>query len=314
MTKAQLQQDNVAIDGHSLLTDSKHEDVLYNPQRKPTSSDFHSTSPNIDTRDIPARYVVFVGCIFFLIIGRFTVPTNDPTCIIDKMMDSLKDVNAYILANPSVRDAMQITCSFFMDTMTLATLFYWIYRGNGGRLIIATALFYSTRALIQMIFYMPFPEGYWWYDPGLPSLVVPYGKGSDFFFSGHAGFVVICGAEWWKNNNPYMVTFIALGGLYTMFVLVVFRIHYSIDVFAGVIVAHWCFLVVDQNKEKLDSLIHIIYTKIKVIMFKQKEEVNENKDIEQHLLSELKITYPTCVELMEISRKTSKRSISRLSL
>ncbi len=32
---------------------------------------------------------------------------------------------------------------------------------------------------------MTFPEGFYWDTPGFPSLVVPYGRTSDFFFSGN---------------------------------------------------------------------------------------------------------------------------------
>ena len=31
---------------------------------------------------------------------------------------------------------------------------------------------------------MQYPTGFYWEDPGVPSLVVPYGYTSDFFFSG----------------------------------------------------------------------------------------------------------------------------------
>ena len=31
---------------------------------------------------------------------------------------------------------------------------------------------------------MRYPEGFYWEYPGFPSFVVPYGRTSDFFFSG----------------------------------------------------------------------------------------------------------------------------------
>ena len=44
---------------------------------------------------------------------------------------------------------------------------------------------------------MTFPQGYFWDYPGFPSLVIPYGRTSDFFFSGHTGFLTICCLEWY---------------------------------------------------------------------------------------------------------------------
>jgi len=32
---------------------------------------------------------------------------------------------------------------------------------------------------------MTYPEGFYWEAPGFPSFAVPYGKTSDFFFSGN---------------------------------------------------------------------------------------------------------------------------------
>lgn len=38
--------------------------------------------------------------------------------------------------------------------------------------------------VIKILVQMRFPDGYYWLDPGFPSFVVPYGRSSDFFFSG----------------------------------------------------------------------------------------------------------------------------------
>ena len=34
------------------------------------------------------------------------------------------------------------------------------------------------------MFVFDYPDGYFWEHPGFPSIVVPYGRSSDFFFSG----------------------------------------------------------------------------------------------------------------------------------
>jgi len=60
---------------------------------------------------------------------------------------------------------------------------------------------------------------------------------------------------------------------YTMLILLVYRIHYSIDIFTAVIFAEWCFTKVDLHKESLDyywvyclnrlrHLIEIKYTEL----------------------------------------------------
>jgi len=75
---------------------------------------------------------------------------------------------------------------------------------------------------------MRFPPGYYWDDPGFPSLVVPYGNTTDFFYSGHVGFLNISALEWYKHKMykmSYLTIFIIV---YMIFVLLIFRGHYSI--------------------------------------------------------------------------------------
>lgn len=75
---------------------------------------------------------------------------------------------------------------------------------------------------------MRFPPGYYWDDPGFPSVVVPYGISTDFFYSGHVGFLNIAALEWYKNKMygmSYLTIFIIF---YMIFVLLIFRGHYSI--------------------------------------------------------------------------------------
>jgi len=66
---------------------------------------------------------------------------------------------------------MQMICSFFVDTVFLTTFGYWVVRGKGIRLPITMGLFYVVRALVQQVWVSPFPEGYYWEAPMLPSLV-----------------------------------------------------------------------------------------------------------------------------------------------
>lgn len=59
------------------------------------------------------------------------------------------------------------------------------------------------------IFHMRFPVGYYWSDPNFFSISVPYGRTSDFFFSGHCGFLSICFFEWRVNFTLLFPIFIS---------------------------------------------------------------------------------------------------------
>jgi hypothetical protein len=215
--------------------------------------------PLDEQRRVFVRFCVFLFCVILIIIGRFNVPDNSPACVIDKVMDWLQGVNDWILKNPYWRDTMQIMCSLFMDAMFLSLGTYWIFKGKSSRLIVSVIIFYVTRAFVQSLWFSPYTKGFWWYDPGFPSIVVPYGRGSDFFFSGHIGFVTICASEWYAYGKKVMVYILTLGGLYTAFILIAYQVHYSIDIFTGAFFAHYVFIMVDNHKDKFDNAFLQIY-------------------------------------------------------
>ena len=100
---------------------------------------------------------------------------------------------------------------------------------------------------------MRFPEGYLWEYPGVPSLIVPYLKTSDFFFSGHVGFTTITILE----NYTYNHTSFLLLSIFTLitesFVMIVTRGHYCIDIIAGVVFAHYIWLLSGYVAPKIDE-------------------------------------------------------------
>jgi len=212
-----------------------------------------------ERKQLCIRFSIFVFCLSFLIVGRTSVPDNEPACIVDNVQGLLDDVNYFILHNTGWRDALQIICSLFMDVLFLSTAGYWVLFGKTSRLILTILLFYGVRTVVQKMWFSPFPPGFWWYDPGFPSLVVPYGRGSDFFFSGHIGFVVICGTEWARAKNWAMVVFAWVGGIYTAFILLSYQVHYSIDIFTGLVFAHWCYMMVDSYKDIFDKFFKRVY-------------------------------------------------------
>jgi len=202
------------------------------------------------------RAFVFFLMISVLFLGRFSVPDNEVQGIEDKLFSLLEPITKFLIANPAnypLRDALQIICSALMDISFIVTFGYWLFNGKTGRAPICLGAFYFTRAIIQKIYWSPFPEYYYWGSPGVPSLVVEYGRGSDFFFSGHAGFLVICANEWHKLGVKKVRNFIIGSLIYTVIILLVYRIHYSIDVFAGIIYADWCFGKIDAVRHHIDD-------------------------------------------------------------
>lgn len=228
------------------------------------------------------RLSIFLVCIIFLLAGRFSVPDNEVFCVQDKLIDALNFANSFINApgNEIYRNFFQFFCSLLIDITFIVTFGYWVLRGTSGRLPVTLGIFYITRALIQMVWFSPFPQGFYWDSPGIPSLVVPYGRGSDFFFSGHSGFLIICASEWHKLKMPKVRNFVLGTAIYTILILLAYRIHYTIDIFTGVIFAEWCFTKVDANRMTLDNYWIYYVSKIKNMIIKRFNLKNEKGALE----------------------------------
>jgi len=84
---------------------------------------------------------------------------------------------------------------------------------------------------------LPPPPGIIWRHPGVPSLLVTYHVGGDFFFSAHTGIAVLCAIEvagtcvWWQALAVGLLAVFQSG------VVIVLRAHYTMDVFAAVAAA-----------------------------------------------------------------------------
>lgn len=102
-------------------------------------------------------------------------------------------------------------------------------------------VFYGSRAVIQANFKFQFPKIYFWPEPPIPSLLVPYGETSDFYFSGHCGFMTIMLCEMnrlffnmedtteeEKSFGKKLRWFYSFGLFYVASVLLIFHGHYSI--------------------------------------------------------------------------------------
>jgi hypothetical protein len=100
---------------------------------------------------------------------------------------------------------------------------------------------------------MTYPEGYLWENPGFPSLTVSYLKTNDFFFSGHVGLPIIMGSEFLKQDKKFMFWLCIFVCCFESFTMIVTRGHYIIDIIAGVIIAHYSFMIVDLYIHVIDD-------------------------------------------------------------
>ncbi|KAL4453082.1 hypothetical protein ABPG74_015313 [Tetrahymena malaccensis] len=235
-----------------------------------TASDLQGFQQKIKNKTVlnlsKKGYNIIKICIFILAIGvlfmgkAFGVPKDDYPIIHDPVMYNwLSSMNQKVNENHETAKGFQISSSLCMDLSFLFMYGYWVARINTGRLLYATAFFYVFRNIVQNFVVFPFPEGFYWEDPGFPSLTVPYGRSSDFFWSGHCGFLTLVSCEWFVNKKYYMFALTCLVNLYMAIVMIGFRIHYTIDVIIGVFIAHYCYMLFSKAAPYIDEFVKRVF-------------------------------------------------------
>lgn len=129
-----------------------------------------------------------------------------------------------------------ILSSFCIDILGLSLIAAAVF-GPSFAPFIGIILVFSLRQISQLCCTLPPPPGIIWRDPGVPTILVTYGVGNDFFFSGHTalavlGAIEICHlAPWWLGAIAILV---ALG---EALIVLVLRAHYTMDVITGAFAA-----------------------------------------------------------------------------
>lgn len=177
------------------------------------------------------------------------MPYADIPCLIDKTHQFTSIINEEINSNKTFGNFMIISTSLFVDFFAVTILYIWITKTRSIRIMIVFLLFYVIRGIHLYFFRLKFPAGFYFPYPGFPSLTVPYGRESDFFFSGHCGMLTICMKELSKEkfNTLKIINLFAI--IWTAFSLVCLRVHYFIDISTGILWATFLFNLID-SKEK----------------------------------------------------------------
>ena len=124
-------------------------------------------------------------------------------------------------------------------------LFYFARYGNCHCYLISLVLFYAFRGMVQNLFVFSFYDNYLFdFKGGFYSFFVPYGRESDFFYSGHCGIATLATLTFRDLNiKPLYYFGIIVTFLQIMVMTSITRAHYSIDALFGVLFAFYFFKV-----------------------------------------------------------------------
>jgi len=216
-----------------------------------------------EKKKVIARSMLFLLCLSVLLLGKaFGCPDISYPAIHDVVMEALEPINNLINNNEFWNKTLEILSSGMMDTIFLLTFIPWIFKGRTGRIMYAMAAFYSIRSFTQQLVMLPFPPGYSWNYPGWPSIVVPYGVFSDFFFSGHVGFLMLLACENYAIGRKWLF-WTAIGCQpFLIIVMISYRVHYTCDVVAGLFIAHWVFMMAEKAAPTVDKFFINLYINV----------------------------------------------------
>ena len=144
--------------------------------------------------------------------------------------------NRYLHAHPRSANATLVISSAVIDLMGVGLIAASVF-GPSVRPFVALIILMLMRQACQAGCVLPPPPGIIWRHPGVPSLLVTYHVGGDFFFSAHTGIAVLCAIEvagmcvWWQALAVGLLAVFQSG------VVIVLRAHYTMDVFAAAVAA-----------------------------------------------------------------------------
>jgi hypothetical protein len=180
--------------------------------------------------------------ILFAIFNNVQITGNPQPvnkCYFDEVHKWTNPINYYYRGNDGFRIFFQISATLSLDIVFIYSLYSWAIYGVDWRLGISVMLFYGIRYIMNELARLNYPELFYFPNPGFPAIVTSYIEGSDFFYSGHSGFPIINMMEFIWMKKYWFAAFCAYVSFVEVFMVIITRNHFTIDVIVGVSFAHY---------------------------------------------------------------------------
>ena len=197
--------------------------------------------------------VVIVG--FYLCSAQFKskidgMAQSTQKCLTDFVLELLRPLtlseNFQLLHRRYFRFYI-ILDALLIDLFFLHFAFNWVFASKFYTTVISLLLFYVMRQCVVSMIDWPIPDFQDFEDPHFPSLVVSYRKTNDFYYSGHIGFCLIMMLQnISERSGCAMILLNSWLLVFTGFMLLITRAHYTNDLFIGLVVAYNIFWVSAQ--------------------------------------------------------------------
>ena len=191
-----------------------------------------------DLQTVALRVLLIGGSLFLWFLTQKMIGARrlEDGAIYDHLHVLTARWNAWLNQNPRPANAILIASSLGVDAVTLFVLVYAVL---GPSFMPFWGLFglFVLRQMSQASVALPVPPGIIWRDPGVPSLFVTYGVGTDFFFSGHTALAVYGAMQLSALQIPALTVTGAVVAMLQVVAVIALRAHWTMDVLAGLFAA-----------------------------------------------------------------------------
>lgn len=145
-------------------------------------------------------------------------------------------LHGYFSSHEKSANLALIISSLFIDLIGISLIVISII-GQTFAPFLGILIVFSMRQISQLCCPLPPPPGIIWRSPGVPTVLVTYGVGNDFFFSGHTALAVLGAIEIY-HSGPWWLGAIAIAvAIGEALIVLILRAHYTMDVIAGALAA-----------------------------------------------------------------------------
>jgi hypothetical protein len=183
------------------------------------------------------------------LIGARPAPANG---IGDGLQNATAPLNLYLQASPHAANALLIVSSAIIDLLGIFLLSKWIFRAQ-LRPFLALAIVLGLRQLTQALVALPAPPNEIWHYPGFPSLLVTYNVANDYFFSAHTAIAILAITEIARARKTWLTALGVVIALFEITTVLVLRVHYTMDVFTGIVTGLYAAYLANQISSALQS-------------------------------------------------------------
>jgi hypothetical protein len=183
------------------------------------------------------------------LIGARPAPING---IGDGLHSATGPLNLYLQSNPKAANALLIVSSGIIDLLGIFLLSKWIFAA-APRPFLSLIIVLGLRQIMQALVALPAPPNEIWHYPGFPSLLVTYNVANDYFFSAHTAIAVLGVTEIARARKTWLTALAVLIALFEIATVLILRVHYTMDVFTGIVTGLYAAYLANQISSALKS-------------------------------------------------------------